>query len=82
MYWEEEEMRTEYGVHFKSSDGKEEHITGHYTDVNDAMASMGRKIANGNKDVYLVTREVTEWMHFIPHRKEDKWRLKETANTI
>ncbi len=70
--WKEEGLMTEYGVHFVSNDGKEEHITGHFTNVNDAIASMSRKIACGNKNVYLVTRGVTEWMHFVPIRKESK----------
>lgn len=69
MYWEEEEMKTEYAVHSKSSDGKEEHITGHFTKMDDAMASAGRKMACGHRDVYIVTRMVTEWTHFVPHKR-------------
>ena len=52
---------TEYAVHFVSNDGSEEHITGHFASENEANESAGRKIAFGNKDVYIVAREVTEW---------------------
>ena len=53
---------TEYAVHFVSNDGSEEHITGHFASENEAYESAGRKIAFGNKDVYIVAREVTEWI--------------------
>lgn len=51
----------EYGVHFVSTDGSEEHIGGHFTDKNEALQSACRKRGFGNRDVYIVKREVTEW---------------------
>ena len=51
----------EYGVHFVSTDGSEEHIGGHFTNKNEALQSACRKRGFGNRDVYIVKREVTEW---------------------
>ena len=53
--------RKEYAVHFKSNDGKEEHIAGHYADKKRARASAETHNGNGNRDVYIVARTVTEW---------------------
>lgn len=51
----------EYGVHFKSNDGKEEHIIGHYSKREDAEKSAKKHKQNGNRNVYIVERDVTEW---------------------
>ena len=51
----------EYAVHFKSNDGKEEHVAGHYADKKRARASAETHKGNGNRDVYVVARTVTEW---------------------
>lgn len=51
----------EYAVHFKSNDGKEEHIAGHYTDPEAAKAAANRHKRIGNRNVYVVARDVTEW---------------------
>ena len=53
--------RKEYGIHFKSNDGKEAHITGHYADPDDAKKAANRHTRIGNRDVYVVVRDVTEW---------------------
>ena len=53
--------RKEYAVHFKSNDGKEEHVAGHYADKKRARASAETHKSNGNRDVYVVARTVTEW---------------------
>ena len=53
--------RKEYAVHFKSNDGKEEHVAGHYADKKRARASAETHKGNGNRDVYVVARTVTEW---------------------
>ena len=53
--------RKEYGVHFKSNDGKEEHIGGHYTTPERAGAYAEKCRRNGNRDVYIVVRNVTAW---------------------
>lgn len=51
----------EYGVHFKSNDGKEEHIGGRYKTRERAAESAKTRKSYGNRDVYIVCREVTEW---------------------
>lgn len=53
--------RKEYGVHFKSNDGKEEHIGGHYTTPERAATYAEKCRRNGNRDVYIVVRNVTAW---------------------
>ena len=52
---------TEYGVHAKSNDGKEEHTGGRYRTVESAEAFAQKCRRNGNRDVYVVERDVTEW---------------------
>lgn len=69
MYWDEEEMRTEYAVHIKSNDGREEHILGHYKDLDEAIECANKRKSYGNKDVYIVTRMVTEWQMIVPHER-------------
>ena len=51
----------EYGIHFKSNDGKEEYITGHYNEKKNAAASAAKHRRIGHKDVYVVERSVTAW---------------------
>ena len=52
----------EYAVHSKSSDGEKELIVGHYSELKDAMERAGRRIACGHQDVYIVQRQVSEWV--------------------
>ena len=54
-------MKKEYGVCFTSNDGKETHISGHYTIRESAEESAKKHRQNGNKDVFVIVREVTEW---------------------
>ena len=51
----------EYGVHFKSNDGKEEHIGGHYKTPVRAEEYAKKCKSYGNRNVYIVVRDVTEW---------------------
>ena len=51
----------EYAVHITSNDGTEEHYLGHYTKLSDAKERAKMRESYGNKDVYVVEREVTEW---------------------
>ena len=51
----------QYGVHFKSNDGTEEHIGGQYKTRERAAESAKTRKSYGNRDVYIVCREVTEW---------------------
>ena len=51
----------EYGVHFKSNDGKEEHIGGHYKTPGRAEEYAKKCKSYGNRNVYIVVRDVTEW---------------------
>ena len=51
----------EYGIHFKSNDGKDEYITGHYNEKKNAAASAAKHRRMGHKDVYVVERSVTAW---------------------
>ena len=52
----------EYAVHITSNDGTEEHHLGHYTKMSDAKERAKTRESYGNKDVYVVEREVTEWI--------------------
>ena len=54
-------MKKEYGVCFTSNDGKETHIAGHYMMRESAEGSAEKHVANGNINVFVVEREVTEW---------------------
>lgn len=56
----------EYGVHYKSNDGKEEHIGGHYRDLKKAIERANVRKGYGNKDVYIVARDVTDWSRLFP----------------
>lgn len=51
----------EYGIHFKSNDGKDEYITGHYELKKNADTSAAKHRRMGHKDVYVVERSVTAW---------------------
>ena len=51
----------EYGVHAKSNDGKEEHTGGSYRTAERAEVFARKCRENGNRDVYVVERDVTEW---------------------
>ena len=51
----------EYGIHFKSNDGKDEYITGHFEVKKNADASAAKHRRMGHKDVYIVERSVTAW---------------------
>lgn len=51
----------EYGIHFKSNDGKDEYITGHYEVKKNADTSAAKHRRMGHKDVYVVERSVTAW---------------------
>lgn len=51
----------EYGVHFKSNDGTEDHIIGNYINREEARKAAAIRIKNGNIDVYIVEREVSWW---------------------
>lgn len=51
----------EFGIHFKSNDGKDEYITGHYEVKKNADASAAKHRRMGHKDVYIVERSVTAW---------------------
>ena len=51
----------EYGVCFTSNDGKEVHIVGHYQLKASAEASAKKHRAYGNRNVYIVVRDVTKW---------------------
>ena len=51
----------QYGVHYKSNDGTEEHIGGQYKTRERAAESAKTRKSYGNRDVYIVCREVTEW---------------------
>ena len=53
--------RKEYAVHFKSNDGKKEYVVGNYADKKRARASAETHKGNGNRDVYVVVRDVTQW---------------------
>lgn len=57
----------EYAVHIISNDGTEEHVLGHYTKLSKAKERAKIRESYGNRDVYVVEREVTEWV-----RTEDK----------
>lgn len=54
-------MMKEYGICFTSNDGKEIHIAGHYRIRESAETSADNHRKNGNKNVFVVVREVTEW---------------------
>lgn len=51
----------EYGVHRKSSDGKAEATGGCYRTAQGAEAFARKCRESGNRDVYIVERDVTEW---------------------
>lgn len=51
----------EYAVHIVSNDGTEEHILGRYTKFSEAKDHARRRTGFGNRDVYVVERDVTEW---------------------
>lgn len=57
----ERRMKKEYAVCFTSNDGKETNISGHYMMKESAEESARRHRKNGNKDVFVIVREVTEW---------------------
>ena len=52
----------EYAIHFKSNDGSEEHILGHYQTHEKAEERMKFHKECGNRDVYIMVRDVTEWV--------------------
>lgn len=52
---------TEYAVHIRSNDGKQEHYLGHYTTLRDAEECAEKRRSWGNRNVYIVEREVSEW---------------------
>ena len=54
-------MKKEYAVCFTSNDGKETNIAGHYMMKETAEESARKHRQNGNKDVFVIVREVTEW---------------------
>lgn len=54
-------MRKEYGICFTSNDGKETHITGHYTLKDSAEESAKRHRECGNLNVFVIERKVSEW---------------------
>jgi hypothetical protein len=54
-------VKTEYGICFTSNDGKETHIVGHYSIRESAEASAEKHRKNGNRDVFIVERNVTDW---------------------
>ena len=60
----EGQTRKEYAVHIVSNDMTEEHILGHYKSLKDAMEQAKKRKMYGNKDVYIVAREVTEWKRY------------------
>lgn len=51
----------EYAVHIRSNDGKEEHYLGHFTSVEHAQQCYEKRKRWGNREVYIVEREVTAW---------------------
>lgn len=55
------ELRKEYGVCFTSNDGKEVHIVGQYIMRESAEESARKHRASGNRNVFIVERDVTEW---------------------
>ena len=57
----EEFKKKEYGVCFTSNDGKEIHIGGHYIMRESAEASAKKHRSYGNRNVFIVERDVTEW---------------------
>lgn len=57
----QEDFMKEYSVHIISNDGTEEHYLGHYKKLADAKEHAKIRSSYGNRDVYVVEREVTEW---------------------
>lgn len=55
------ELRKEYGVCFTSNNGTEIHIGGHYIMRESAEASAKKHRSYGNRNVFIVERDVTEW---------------------
>ena len=54
-------MTKEYGICITSNDGKEVHLIGHYKMKESAEESAKRHRQNGNKNVFVIVREVSEW---------------------
>ena len=51
-----------YAVHIISNDGTEEHFLGHYKRRSVADDAAKKRKGFGNRDVYVVEREVSEWV--------------------
>ena len=62
LYGEKGTGMKEYAIHFKSNDGSEEHILGHYPTHEKAEERMMVHKECGNRDVYIMVRDVTEWV--------------------